>query len=210
MSTTPIVARAEWSPSHGIGHPTPGPQSRVVFHHAPERPIPDNPTREQVAEQIRIIEDWHARRLTPSNPRIGYQWVVVEQTGEVWEALGWDRIGAHVGGHNTASLGILIMGIDGAETAGSDRAWRAIAGLVRDGIRRGSLIARPELSPHRRYRATSCPGDVLARHVDQLTVDELLSLAALPVPSEPDADLVVALEGLTGAIRELTERVAQP
>lgn len=182
-----IVPRSVWSPKHGIGLPTPRPQVRVVIHHAPERAIPPNPTREQVAAQIRIMEDWHVKTLTPTNPRIGYQFIAVEQTGEIWEGLGWDRIGAHVGGHNTASLGILIAGINGAKEVGSDRTWRAIGNLIHEGIRRGSLIDQPALMPHRQYRATSCPGDVLARYVDGMGVRDLLSLAVhLP---DPEYDL---------------------
>lgn len=211
-----IISRSEWDPRYGIGRPTRRPMSRVVIHHAPERLLPDNPTAAQISEQMRVMEAWHAKKLTPTNPRIGYQFVAVEQTGEIWEGLGWDRIGAHVGGHNTASLGILILGIDGAKSAGSGGTWRAIAGLVREGIRRGSLIPRPELSPHRRYVATACPGEVLARHVEQLSLDELLELAAAPdVPaitpevthSGPPVPPALDLERITIPRREHIEEI---
>lgn len=155
--------------------------TRVVFHHAPERRLPTSPTHDEIADQIRIMEDWHARTFDLKEPRLGYQWIIVVPTLEIWEGIGWDRIGAHVRDHNTLSLGVLFLGLDGAKEAGPDAAWRLAADLVREGIRRGSLVQRPELSPHRRYVATSCPGDVLARHVERMTLDELMALS-IPTP----------------------------
>lgn len=177
-----IIPRAQWKPRYGTGHLAPRAQIRAVFHHAPERPLPANPTREQVASQIRIIEDWHATTLTPGNPRIGYNFIVVVQTGEVWEGLGWGRVGAHVGGHNTASVGILLLGLDGSLEAGSDKVWRSISRLIRQGIDQGHLSTQLELAPHNRYRATSCPGGVLERYVSTLTLAGLLGLDSEHTP----------------------------
>lgn len=218
-----IIPRSEWSPKHGRGHATPRAQSRVVIHHAPERSIRPNPTREQVAEQLRIIEDWHAERLTPSNPRIGYQFVVVDQTSEIWEGLGWARIGAHVANNNTPSLGVLILGINGDRSTGRTETWRAIARLIQEGIRLGHLVAADQLiiEPHRARVATHCPGNALAAFVEQLTVPELLQLEAQPVPvpqiPEPSGGLAVrqpelvtppALEAITPRLRQDLEEAA--
>lgn len=169
-----VIPRAAWAPQHGTGHPAPRPQSRVVFHHAPERVVGADPTDEQIARQIRIMEDWHAKTLTPTNPRIGYQFIAVDQTAEIWEGIGWGRIGAHVGGHNTASLGILILGVDGARSAGRPETWNAIGRLIREGVAAGHLTSRPELAPHRKYRQTDCPGDMISRHVAGLKLETLI------------------------------------
>jgi hypothetical protein len=181
------TSRAAWGAVLNPGLQATQSKTRVVIHHAPERVISPNPTPEHVYEQVRIIEDWHGKKITPTNPRIGYEWIVVEQTGEIIEALGWNRVGAHVGGHNTLSLGILILGIDGRKETGSDRTWRRIAEIVQEGIRRRSLIPRPELSPHNRYVATICPGGVLTRYVEKLTLDELLALLHPVVAPAPSA-----------------------
>lgn len=114
--------------SSGVGHEvgswraTPAPESRVVFHHASERVLSAHPTLEDVYRQVRIVEDWHAMTLT-KEPRIGYHWIAVQQRGWIVEGLGWSRIGAHVGRHNTSSLGILILGLDGARGAGTHAPW---------------------------------------------------------------------------------------
>lgn len=173
--------RSAWRPSHGQGLRTSRPQSRVVIHHAPERKLKALPTEEDIGEQIRIIERWHAQVLTPTNPRIGYHWIVVDQDASIWEGLGWDRIGAHVANHNTSSLGILLLGLDGADSSGRRDVWSSVARLVKTGIERGSLVARPEIVPHRRLVATECPGDRLASFVEALSLEDLLNFAD-PLP----------------------------
>jgi peptidoglycan recognition protein len=187
------LPRSRWGARHGLGHPTRGPQVRVVIHHAPERRLYANPTHDEVAAHIRVIEQWHADHLTPTNPRIGYHWVVVDQTGDIWEGLGWGRIGAHVGGHNTTSLGILILGIDGRHTVGQPHTWQAVQRIVRQGIRRGSLIADPEMAPHNRFRATICPGDHIAHYVNTMTLEED---PTMPDDPKPEVKVVDSTSGL--------------
>ncbi len=186
-----IHPRSAWSPAHGVGPKTPAPQSQVAIHHAPERRLPANPTRAQVAEQIRIMEKHHAEKHTPTNPRLSYQWIAVDQTAEIWEGIGWDRIGAHVKNNNTPTLGILILGIDGERSAGRPETWRAIAALIDQGIRRGSLVARPSIGPHSRWVATACPGGALKRYIQGMTIDTLRAMLAPPVlPTEVEVPII--------------------
>jgi hypothetical protein len=180
-----IIPRLAWEPRHRAGLATSAKKIRVVIHHAPERPIPINPTRKQIAEQLRIIEDWHAKNLTPTNPRIGYEFAAIEQTGEIWECLGWGRIGAHVRNHNTLSMGIVLLGIDGRKESGSDKVWRSISSLVREGISKGFLVPNVAITVHNDFVATTCPGGVLARMVRGLTLQQLLALSAGTVEAPP-------------------------
>jgi peptidoglycan recognition protein len=168
------VPRSRWGARHGLGLPTRAPQVRVVIHHAPERRLPVSPTHDEIAAHLRVIEQWHAEQLTPTQPRIGYHWIVVDQTGDIWEGLGWDRIGAHVAGHNTASLGILLLGLDGRESGGHPHTWQAVRRIIRQGISRGSLTPDPELAPHHRYVATTCPGNKVAAAVATLTLESTM------------------------------------
>lgn len=216
-----ITPRSAWSPKHGRGYETPGPQTRVVVHHDPLRELPANPTRAQIARQIQILEEWSAKKHTPTNPRLSYQFVAVDQTAEIWEGLGWGRIGAHVAGHNTASLGIIIIGIDGQRSVGRPETWAAIADLIREGIRLGHLAPADQLviEPHRARVNTTCPGDVLAAYVERLSVPGMVAgglppMSEIPAPSgrlatELPAVPAVNLDRIILPTREHYEAAAQ-
>jgi hypothetical protein len=176
-----IISRGEWGAKHGRGHPTPAPQSGVVFHNDPMRHTTESVTKAQGMEIMRIIEAHAAKTLTPTNPRISYQWAV-DGAGRIYEGLGFNRIGAHVANANTPNLGIFLMR-DGRRFGATDKQWWACSLIVREGVRNGALTTRPELRGHRDLVATECPGDTLYKEVRNKDFDSLLQLTS-PLPAD--------------------------
>ena len=134
------------------------PRERLTVHHF-HRPHVGMVTPAVERRRLRGVEQYHADNLTPRNPRIGYNGVVF-QSGRAYIGCGLDTIGAHTGGHNTASFG-LAFAIDGDRVAPTPEAWRGARELVNYAQARGFLVADHELDidGHRNHSAKSCPGD---------------------------------------------------
>jgi hypothetical protein len=180
-----IISREEWGSIWPLGPVPAQPQSRVVFHHAPERALPAGATQEQEMRNLRIMEDFHARPTARGGRgwgRGGYNFVAAE-SGRGYAMQGYMRIGAHVGGNNTPSLGILLM-LDGNATAGSDGAWKMASWMVREGIDKGHLTRNPTLEVHSDRVNTTCPGSLVREKVRGMTLAQLLALTD-PTPTVP-------------------------
>ena len=87
-----------------------------------------------------VIDAWHAERgfarkdaarqaFNPTLASIGYHFVI-DITGEVFTGRGVDEIGAHAAGHNSASVGICLVG--GVEREGryTQAQWKSLASVV--------------------------------------------------------------------------------
>lgn len=113
-------------------------------------------TKEKVAE----VRRWHT-----SAPRnwsdIGYHYLI-DRDGTIIEGRPLDRVGAHVKGHNTGTIGISLFGGHGSSAGDSfedhfteeqDRALRGLIGQLRQQF--------PEITKvtgHNQYAAKACPG----------------------------------------------------
>jgi len=88
-----------------------------------------------------VIDAWHAERgfhrkdaarqaFNPNLPAIGYHFVV-DLTGEVYTGRAVEEIGAHAAGHNSASVGICLVG--GLEREGryTTEQWKSLTSIVR-------------------------------------------------------------------------------
>jgi hypothetical protein len=139
--------------------------SRLVVHHdgvVPSRSKP-NMTIEQESAIMRIFEDFHARTLTPSSPRIGYTFVVM-QSGRVYEGVGWRRIGAHVANLNSSSYGWCFP-INGTIDAPTPAAVEAFRRHVAEGIRLKHIATNYVVKGHQDFNKPSCPGSKLYQAV---------------------------------------------
>lgn len=83
------------------------------------------------------IDGWHKtrgfrrdpaarRRCSPDLAHIGYHHVIYTN-GAIANGRGYDEIGAHTSGHNKASLGIAMVGMDRFSVA----QWESLRGLIR-------------------------------------------------------------------------------
>ena len=97
-------------------------------------------------------DEWHSARGWDG---CGYNFVV-EPDGAIYEARGWNKVGAHVKGHNSKYLGFCFVSKDAAtpEQLASFRAWLAQAeGLFG--------FTDKDVFPHRHFNnGKRCPGAV--------------------------------------------------
>lgn len=181
----PIIARAAWA--RGQSRPRHTPEYgtvKVAFVHHSETPNGYGPG--QVPSILRSIFIFH--RYVRDYFDIGYNFAV-DAFGRIWEARagGIDQavLGAHAGGYNFESTGIVVLGSFSA-AAPPPAALMALTGLLAwklalhgvpalgrvpvrvssDGagytaFAPGSHVSLPRIAGHRDGDQTSCPGDAL-------------------------------------------------
>lgn len=106
-------------------------------------------------QSIQVIQDYHMD--TRGWWDIGYNFLV-RSDGTIYEGRGWRGVGAHVAGHNTANLGVCVIGSYGS-TAPTADAKGALAYLYAEANRmKGASLS---VNTHRQLGSTSCPGGKL-------------------------------------------------
>lgn len=105
---------------------------------------------------------------------IGYNWLV-RPNGDIYEGRGWLKVGAHIHGHNTANVGVCVIGNYGS--AAPSAAVKASLGYLYKEAQRlkGASLA---VRTHRQLDQTACPGDKLHAWV-------VGSLAGYTNPAKP-------------------------
>lgn len=154
--------REQWHPKYGRGHETDGAKTIVVVHHDsnafPSRSEPGM-SIEQEAGIMRLIEEFHASKLTKADPRMAYQFAGM-QSGRVWEGIGWGHIGAHTAGMNSAAVGFFVP-INGDADAPTPALVAAFHDWRAEGVRLGRLAKNHVVKGHSDYGKPSCPGEKL-------------------------------------------------
>ena len=178
-----IITRAQWGADESLRCQQPAYADRVkatVVHHTGDGQAY---TADQSAAIIRGIYYYHAKTLGWCD--IGYN-AIVDEAGRVFEgaAGGIDRavIGAHAGGFNTGTVGVLMLGDyatrrpAAAEIDGVSRylAWQSdlwdldpsgsvsltSGGGVYTPYPAGQVVVKPQIMGHRDVDSTPCPGNV--------------------------------------------------
>jgi hypothetical protein len=92
---------------------------------------------------------------------VGYNFLV-RPNGDIYEGRGWLGVGAHAHGHNTAYIGVCLIG--NYERAKPSAAAKAsLAYLYQEANRMDGNTLR--IATHRQIGSTECPGDELHRWV---------------------------------------------
>lgn len=110
------------------------------------------PTTE--AEELSLLKAYDRYHAGKGWGGIGYNLAVGPVTGNVYEARGLDRVGAHTVGHNTSGVGVVVIG-------GND----ALTPKAKEGLQKAYKIANKwsgknlKVYGHRDFASTSCPGD---------------------------------------------------
>jgi N-acetylmuramoyl-L-alanine amidase len=185
----PIIARVAWAERHAPPRHAPEYGTvKVAFIHHSETPNGYRPG--QVPSILRSIFVYH--RYVRDYFDIAYNFAV-DAFGRIWEARagGIDQavIGAHAGGYNTESTGVVVLGSFSAATPppaaisaltqllGWKLALHGVPALGRvpvvvsaDGapfsaFAPGSHVSLPRIAGHRDGDQTSCPGDALYRRL---------------------------------------------
>jgi hypothetical protein len=172
-----IVSRSGWGgPPYVIGSAHVAPMMAVTAHHFHSPALPATATAEEEREAMRRVHATHRGRGWAG---IGYHFVIF-QSGRVYEARGWGRVGSHAGaGGGNRTLGVAFA-INGMTTRPSRAAMDSLGGLRDEGVRLGHLARGHALKHHRDWMATECPG----REVVE-------ALRAAPAPSHRVAGVVI-------------------
>lgn len=128
---------------------------KIVFiHHTAGQ---HSTTQEEGGRISRGIQNFHMDDRQWAD--IGYNFLV-DEGGHVYEARGWDRVGAHTKGWNAMSVAFSVMG-NFEETKPDVRALEAVQGMIQLGIDKGKISKDYKLYGHRDVGQTACPGENL-------------------------------------------------
>lgn len=146
--TLDIIKRGDWGAR--------SPRSREIVAWSSRTGFMGHYSAASASQSVREIQNFHMDTRGWSD--IGYNFLVNSVTGKVYEGRGWTVLGAHCAGHNTANIGVCIIGKDKAGVQDvSDAARRSFKALYDEAKHRkgGSL----KLLGHRDRGPTACPGD---------------------------------------------------
>ena len=181
----PIIARAAWAQGHAPPRHVPeyGTVKLAFVHHSE---TPNGYGAGQVPSILFSIFVYH--RYVRDYFDIGYNFAV-DAYGRIWEARagGIDQavIGAHAGGYNTESTGVVVLGsfagvapppaalsalerllawklaLHGVPALGRVSVEVSPDGAVYTAFAPGSHVSLPRIAGHRDGDQTSCPGEAL-------------------------------------------------
>lgn len=160
-----IVPREAWGAQGGKGDwMDPRQAGEVIVHHFWKPNLADVVSADEEAEVVRNVERVHVEDNGWS--AFGYHFVIF-QSGRIYEGRGWGREGGHTQGRNEDSIAI-VFAVDGDTTELSEEAWEAAEGLVALGVARGHLTEDVRISGHNDHAEKSCPGELIAPHIQRL------------------------------------------
>lgn len=178
------------------------PISEIIVHCADTPPSwGENMTPEQQRDEIKR---WHVQERGWSD--IGYHYVIT-RNGIVVKGRPLDKIGAHVKGHNTGTIGICLVGGKGSSandmfkdhfTPEQDYAIRK---LIEDLSERFDTITK--ISGHNDYAAKACPGFKVTEWFDrgmsaQRTIGQSTTIRASALQIASGAGSVAGAIGMFG------------
>ncbi|XP_060072999.1 peptidoglycan-recognition protein SC2-like [Ylistrum balloti] len=147
-----IVSRTKWGARDPKETETMQTPVKIVFiHHTAGKPCT---TPEEDIKTVKGIQNFHMDERKWAD--IGYNFLV-NNSGQVFEARGWDRVGAHTKGWNAASVAFSVIG-NFNESNPDQRAIKAVLGMIQLGVDKGKISNDYKLYGHRDVGATDCPG----------------------------------------------------
>lgn len=160
MSDVEIVLRERWDAHYGRGYETSGAKPLLVVHHDGKMLV--NRT-DSLVDEIRVmqtIERYHAEQLGWHG--FAYNFAIMPYSGRIFEGRGANRVGSHVPGQNSSSIGVFIP-VDGSTYEPTPELIAAFNSLRAKGIREGWLSRKHILRGHQDYNKPACPGTKLYR-----------------------------------------------
>jgi len=130
------------------------PVHHVFVHHTAEQ---ECQTQDECEKIMRGIQHFH--KVTRGWDDIGYNFVIGGD-GKVYDARGWDKIGAHTKGVNNVSVAFTLMG-NFMKVEPKNNMIESLKNLVQCGIDKGFVANDYQLHGHRDQSCTACPGDKL-------------------------------------------------
>lgn len=149
-----IISRAAWgarpaSPANNfVGWPS---RTGFCVHHSGAR----------ADQSVQEIQNFHMRPVSQGGRGwrdIGYNFLI-RSNGSIYEGRGWTGEGAHVTGHNTATIGVCVIGnYDNDPVPAAVKS--ALAWLYAEAQRRKGRSLT--LTTHGKLASTACPGKHLS------------------------------------------------
>jgi hypothetical protein len=237
VSQPPVVSRAGWGADESLRFGSSGNEiwppefqttQKLVVHHTAGRNDDPDP-----ASTVRAIYYYHA--VTRGWGDIGYN-LLVDEAGRIYEGrysrpyaagetpTGEDTGGrgvtaAHVGGWNSGTVGIALLGtltdVDAEPAARSSLEWMLAWKAERHGLdpRATDLYTNPvsgaqkvvaEISGHRDWAATECPGGVFYSTLPALREAVAARMSSTTPKSVPGAPTLSAADAIGAAGIQLT------
>ncbi|XP_033753498.1 LOW QUALITY PROTEIN: peptidoglycan recognition protein 1-like [Pecten maximus] len=128
--------------------------SIVFIHHTVQRHCT---TESECKKAVVKVEDLHQKSLGWDD--IGYNFLAGED-GRIYQARGWNRVGAHTPGFNKIAISIGAMG-NYMLQAPDQKLLDAIQAHIECGVASGKLTPDYKLYGHRDATNTQSPGDFL-------------------------------------------------
>jgi hypothetical protein len=155
-----IIPRSAWGARAPRANRQRHSPNRFSIHHTESQNNDSTPAR-----TVKNIQYGHMNDRGWSD--IGYHYLI-DQQGRIYAGSPVDRIGAHVGGHNTGNIGISFLGHYG--TAQPTEGQLMSAGkLIRHlSDRYGISPSASNVKGHRDQGSSSCPGDNLYAQIGRI------------------------------------------
>ncbi|XP_043462746.1 peptidoglycan-recognition protein SC2-like [Leptopilina heterotoma] len=157
MKGLKVITRAEWGarpPKEPANNLILYPPSHVVLHHSGS----DGCTSQSTCSAlIRSRQNLHMDHYNWSD--ISYNFLIGED-GNVYEGLGWGKMGERLSRFDHRSIGICIIGNFNSREPNSS-AIETLKDLIKFGVSDGEIQSNYKLIGHRQISASDCPGDRL-------------------------------------------------
>lgn len=188
-----IISRSEWGATPWRTRPyVARPEQRFWFlthyHGGPPRSSIGMAVPSEV-ERIHLNNGWSG---------IGYNFVV-DQAGTIYEARGWELVGAHCPGHNLDGIGVYVA--VGGDQQPTEAALEAVAWLHAEGSRRAGR--RLIKSYHGFDYPTACPGAFLTKWVK----DGMHVNTTTPAPPKKETPDMSGLNDLVDLVKAVAADV---
>ena len=181
------------------------PLNEIIVHCTATQPkwMANNTATDKVAE----IRRWHTDRGWSD---IGYSYII-DRDGTVAEGRPLERIGAHVKGHNTGSVGIALVGGHGSSehdpfganyTVDQDRALRKLIDDLK-----AKYPSIKKVTGHNQYAAKACPGFQVARWLDNKPERTLAQSTTLQATGVTAVGTVGAAGTAIGALDDMAQLI---
>nr|AHK22786.1 peptidoglycan recognition protein S2 [Sinohyriopsis cumingii] len=150
-----LVTREEWHarPTRHTEHMN-TPVGIVFIHHTAMAECDD---QHSCTVEMQKIQNFHMDIRSWDD--IGYNFLIGGD-GRVYEARGWDRVGAHTRGWNDVAVAFSVMG-DYTNKLPNSAALTAVHNIIDCGILKGKITPDYKMYGHRNAGTTECPGQQL-------------------------------------------------
>lgn len=188
------------------------PLNEIIIHCTDTRPNwwADRTSAEKVAE----VRRWHTEERGWSD--IGYHFLI-DRDGTVVEGRPLERVGAHVKGHNTGTIGISLFGGHGGSAGDqfldnfTEDQERALMQLIRQ--LQDNYPTITNVSGHNQYAAKACPTFSVPAWLEGKRVEfvqEVVEERARTSPTQSRTvqasavQVVTGISGMVGALQALS------